>query len=208
MASGDLDFARYRDLLANQRWKELTRRLVLYAHDCGRTMRKGWSLAHAEDAVQDVLCRQFDPKNKYRWNPATEPDLFTFLCGPVRWRARRTWTQGFRYVSHTEPELEEIGASRPSHEEGVARVDLARRRTEALKRKFLDDSNALLIIACLEEGLDDVAETAQRIGLDWNQVYNARRRIEAKLAEVKREVPDGEEADQDEADERKEAPRG
>ena len=69
-----LSAAAYDDLLAQQDWASLSKRLTAFAfRKLGKT-----SPADAEDAAQAAIRQVFDPRYQ-RWSPRKQPDLFLFL---------------------------------------------------------------------------------------------------------------------------------
>jgi hypothetical protein len=195
MPSADPDFAAYRRLLHEQDWRKLSKKMMTCAFRVGRLYAPGWNLADAEDATHDVLRRLFEPSTLPRWNPAKQPSLYRFLYGRLTRQVKVACARGMRFPPHTEEALDEARRVDPSGAENeIARAQMWSRRMARLKELCVDDPDALLVIACREEGFDDIQETAERAGLTWQKTRNALLRIEGKAAQVRREIPSGEEA--------------
>jgi hypothetical protein len=173
----------YDELLANQDWASLLRRLTEFAW---RKIHKS-SWEEAEDIAQTAVRRAFDPSCQ-RWNPSAQPNVFWFLgnmVGGIVANRRRKLKTGRVDVLYDQEDLEELAAEAVDASDDVmARRERARLIVLELKRRIATDRAALAVLAAFEAEIDDPKEQALAAGVAMQAVYNARSKLRALATEI------------------------
>jgi DNA-directed RNA polymerase specialized sigma24 family protein len=184
--TGALSEEDYEELLANQDWASLSKRLTEFAF---RKLGKA-SRADAEDVAQIAMRRAFDPRYQ-RWNPRKQPDIFWFLGSLVRNELanRRRARRGRVEIPHDHEELdalasEAVGAT----DDAMISRERARRVLAELERRTSTDGACAAVLATFRDEIDDPNEQAARTGRTLKAVYNARSRLRALATEIARDV--------------------
>jgi len=179
-------------------WSRSSKRLTAFAH--WRLGSRGtWE--DAEDLANEAITRVFSPDYK-AWDPATEPDLLRHLGSVVNGLiSNRSRTAREELAGDA---LGEDGAAprREVHrtEGGASWADGRIFATEILERvaTAVEGDKLVSKVFWLEvEGVAEPKDQASRLSRPIRDIYNARRRLEAKLAivneELQKEARDAEE---------------
>jgi DNA-directed RNA polymerase specialized sigma24 family protein len=191
---GGVDFEAYRAMLAEQNWGDLSKRLTRYAFKHGKDHWERFTMADAEDVAQEAIRELFDPATPIRWDPASEPNLYYFLKRPVKRIINTRGVARARHALRASQVAAEFAMTAAEQEAARKRRRLGERRIELLRAELADDPNALTVLDCLEQGFDDIKETARLTHLAPNLVRNARLRIVKALGKVKRDLGEEEES--------------
>lgn len=194
MAAGDLDWAAYREILLAQDWEDLSVRLTRYSYYRG--LREFWryTWSDAQDVSQDVICTMFDPETSPRWDPNGPKKLLWFLCNRAANRVKSLRRKASRHAALRGTVAARFQAKEYSEAEAQALRGVAGRTIDLLRRRFLGDPDVLLVIASLEEGVDDIKDTAQKSGIGVKRARDARWRMAEALVEVEEQVVDEEQS--------------
>ena len=180
-------------LLAKQDWRALRRRLVAFI----QSYRREISDDDAAEIAQQAIQRAWDPDYQ-GWDPEKWPELFFHLCNEARdvlkARERLRERRGEQLHGDIE-ELEEIGPSEESHEDLVARTQIAQMKLEGLRAHMMKaekkDDECLRILEHVMKGRLDPTKlegAGEALGYTPRQVEFAWRRMWRYLAKVDAEV--------------------
>ncbi len=175
----------YDDLLANQDWASLTKRLTQFAYR--KIHKRSWE--EAEDIAQTAIRRAFDPKCQ-RWNPKAQPNVFWFLGnvaqGVIANRRRKLKT-GRVETPHDHQGLDELAESADAidaTDEVLARRHRAALIVRELARQVAAERACALVLAAFQAEIDDPREQAASTGLAMQAVYNARSKLRALVTQI------------------------
>lgn len=167
-------------------WSRVSKRLTAFAH--WRLGSRGtWQ--DAEDLANEAITRVFSPDYK-AWDPATEPDLLRHLGSVVNGLISNMSRTAREELGGDVLGEEGTAPRRDAHRTaGVASwVDGKIYATEILERIATEvegDKLASKVFWLEVEGVPEPKNQAARLGRPIRDIYNARRRLEAKLAMVK-----------------------
>lgn len=199
-----------RELLEAHDWEDTVPRLVKYAR--GEMGRRVWQGVfggtapggkQAYDLVTTAVEKLFDGRRA--WDPETQPDLFVHLQGIVdsdmghlarslgnklTLRAMGRPVGSEDAVEDFPDPMDEFASSTPSPEA----VTLLREQ-EQLSEDFLLELDGSLqgepelqrIVEAIVDGAEKSAEIAEEAGITPKAVYNARKRLQRKLDEFRKQ---------------------
>jgi DNA-directed RNA polymerase specialized sigma24 family protein len=180
----------YEDLLANQDWESLSKRLTEFAWR--KIHKTSWE--DAEDIAQTAIRRAFDPKCQ-RWNPKAQPNIFWFLGNVVPGiiaNNRRKRRAGHVETLYDQDDLEELAPDAiDATDDVMARRERARLIIEELKLQVATDRACAAVLLAYEEEIDAPAEQSQVAGLTMQAVYNARTKLRALAQKIAQTFDEG-----------------
>ncbi|HEY2510075.1 MAG TPA: hypothetical protein VGI39_04440 [Polyangiaceae bacterium] len=182
-----MDKKAYRALLDEQDWGELYKRLLDFA--CARCGKHG--KAQAKDLAQEAITRVYGSS---KWDPAQEPDLLRYLMSVVnslraneRTRHATTRTSSIADEKTRRAALRVADDKAPS-EATIADQDVFTRRLALLRERMASDPKVLLLLECMERGIDSPDDLCA--ALEWSraQLLAVRRRMFRAAALVARDL--------------------
>lgn len=155
-------------------WKDITKRLTLYAHTC--IHRKSW--AEAEDIAQNTIVAFYDGGSA-TWDREKHPDVFDHLAMVVRdGTSNRRRLKSRRKTDLVDEEvLDAHEASTKSPEDELAEHDELAAVVSDLAKDFAKDGDCLELLGCFEDGIDGAQEQAEKTGFRIERIRNARKRF-------------------------------
>lgn len=195
------------ELLEAHDWDKTTNRLVAYA--LRKARRLYWQGIRdgdmpegkeAYDIVQDAIYQLLSGER--RWDPDAQPDLFAHLQSIIDskvsalvegWANERLRSEAALATTarlpEDEPSLLDAFASPESDPEEIALLTEQERRSEEFLiglALFLEDEPELQrIVEAIVDGAEGPAEIAKDAGITSKAVYNARKRLQRKLADFR-----------------------
>ena len=174
------------DELERQDWERIGKRLTLYAYRRLRGIGVD-DMARAQDLAQEAIGRLFDP-DYAGWDRGRQPSLLEHLGSVVnglvsnlrRKRARRTVP-----VSLEEGRLSPLVAAQPGAEARVADAEELARVWAMLQESLRDDELGGRVLELIVEGCERPREQARALSIDVERIYQARRRLRRRIAEVR-----------------------
>lgn len=170
-------------------WSSVAKRLTGFAK---RRLGSRGTWEDAEDLATEAITRVFAPNYK-AWDPAVEPDLLRHLGSVVN-----GFISNMSRTAREEPDEDPAGAERaaPRHDAhpaagGASWVDGKILATEVLERiaAAVEPDKLVSKLFWLEvEGVGKPIDQATRLALPIRDIYNARRRLDAKLAATKEDL--------------------
>lgn len=174
-------------LVAQVDWADVSRRLSLFA---SRRLGRFGSAAEAEEIAQEAIRRFLDP-DYASWDQAKEPSLLRHLGsivnGLVRNRSRRAKRRG----ASIQLEEEMHRSAEPLPDRRAAATMLASRGMALLRTRLANDDLCRQLLDLQIDGVTKASEQAATLGLEINDVYNARRRLAGHVATVREALFEG-----------------
>jgi DNA-directed RNA polymerase specialized sigma24 family protein len=172
----------YDDLLAEQDWTSLSKRLTEFAWR--NISRTSWE--DAEDLAQTAIKQVFDARYQ-RWNPKRQPNLFWFLGHLVNGLIsnRRQKNRKGVVVLHEQEDLEEMQPEAvDATDEVLARRQRASLIVRELERQAATDRGCTAVLAAFAAEIDDPEEQVKATGLTLKAVYKGRSKLRALALEI------------------------
>jgi DNA-directed RNA polymerase specialized sigma24 family protein len=166
------------DSLEKQDWKEIVRRLTLYAK--GR-LGRGSSIHDAEEIAQEAIRIVLDPEYR-QWDPET--DLLYHLQSNVNGLISNRWKTKSRSQERLRDFTVEQGIPDPSA--GVVdRIEASETLEKLLEHAIsVGDELCQKIILEAVDGIVAPQEVAAKLGVKVGQVYEARRKLKKYIDTV------------------------
>ncbi len=161
-------------------WGAVYKKVRVYA-----ARRTGGDEALAEDLLQQAIADLFDP-SKVDWDPkerSLAQDLGSRVNGLLSNLRKKQQRRDEKRADV--PKGWESG----SPEDRVLAQDEARQVTDALLEAIADDDMATQVLIAMSED-EKPAETAARLSVPINDVYNARRRLQGHAAKIRATMED------------------
>ena len=178
-----LSRTQYEDLLANQDWATLSKRLTEFAYR--KINRRSWE--EAEDIAQTAIRRAFDPELQ-RWNPKAQPNVFWFLGNVAQGviaNRRRQLKSGRVETLYDQEGLDDLAPEAiDATDEVLARRHRAVLIVRELARQVATDRACALVLGAFQAEIDDPREQAASTGLAMQAVYNARSKLRARVTQI------------------------
>lgn len=170
-------------------WSRVCRRLTAFAKQ--RLGSRG-TWVDAEDLSTTAISRLFDPDYK-SWDPAVEPDLLRHLGSVVNGLISNLPRKTREVLLGDQPDEGASAQLLAAHQasggaEWTEGKVLATEILERIATVVEPDKLASKVFWLQVEGVTDARDQATKLGRPIRDIYNARRRLDAKVAAAKDEM--------------------
>ena len=190
------------DEILAQDWTDVFPRVFKYAKE--RSRKYYWisdADINPEDLVNEAVARALGvgTGDTYRnWNKEVYPDIVDFLIGIIDSMTNHEGKHDSKfkkvpllYEGGTEnkeiniPVEHEVDCNNhPTSEDAIIFEQEYDALVKQIRKALCGDEEAEMILLCIEEDICKPAHIAEATGYDINKVYNAMRRIRAKLQKI------------------------